>query len=62
MILNRQDFLNFQDRLFVIKKIIKEEDRPIIDAWKEHLNADTVLKKDGKLYFLENVPDLEIIS
>jgi hypothetical protein len=58
----KNQFLNFQDRLFVIKKILREEDRPIIDTWKEYLCADTVLKKDGQLYFLESVPDLEIIS
>lgn len=57
----KNEFLKFQDKLFVIKRILKEEDRPIIDVWKEHLNADTVLKKDGFLYFIELVPDLEII-
>jgi len=57
----KNEFLKFQDRLFLIKRILKEEDRPIIDVWKEHLSADTVLRKDGLLYFLETVPDLEII-
>ena len=58
----KNQFLNFQDRLFVIKKILREEDRPIVDTWKQHLDSDTVLKKDGLLYFLESVPDVEIIS
>jgi hypothetical protein len=58
----KSEFLNFQDRLFVIKRIIKEEDRPIIDTWKEYLQADTVLKREGLLYFLESVADLEIIQ
>jgi hypothetical protein len=58
----KNEFLNFQDRLFVIKRIIKEEDRPIIDAWKEYLQADTVLKREGLLYFLDSVADLEIIQ
>ena len=58
----KNNFLNFQDRLFVIKKIIKEEDRPIVETWKEHLRADTVLKKEGLLYFLEEVCQLEIIT
>ena len=35
---------------------------PVIEVWKEQLNADTVLRKDGSLYFLELVPDLEIIT
>ena len=54
-----KQFLNFQNKLYIIKRILKEEHGPIIDAWKEHLMADTVLRKDGLLYFLEQVPDLE---
>lgn len=57
----KNEFINFQGRLYLLKKIIKEEHLPIIDTWKEHLGADTVLKKEGLLYFLELVPDLEII-
>lgn len=58
----KNEFINFQDRLYLLKKIIREDLNPNIDAWKEHLHADTVLKKDNHLYFLEIVPDLEIIS
>jgi hypothetical protein len=58
----KNEFINFQDKLYVLKRLIKEEHSPIIDTWKEHLNADTVLRKDGNLYFLEHVPDLEIIT
>ena len=57
----KNEFITFQDKLFILKKIIKEEHQPIIDTWKEHLEADTVLRKDGNLYFLQTVPDLEII-
>lgn len=56
------EFLTFQDNLYVIRRILREDLDPNIDVWKEHLNADTVLKKDGWLYFLEIVPDLEIIE
>jgi hypothetical protein len=58
----KNEFLNFQDRLYIIKKIIREDLNPVIDVWKEHLMADVVLRKDGRLYFLELVPDLEIIN
>ena len=58
----KNEFLNFQDNLYIVKKIIKEKHNPIIDVWKERLNADLVLRKDGQLYFLELVPDLEIIN
>ena len=58
----KHQFLNFQDRLYVIKKVIREDLNPVIDVWKEHLMADVVVRKEGLLYFLELVPDLEIIN
>lgn len=58
----KHEFLHFQDKLYIIKKIIREELNPVIDVWKEHLMADIVLRRDGRLYFLESVPDLEIIN
>lgn len=58
----KTEFIKFQDRLLIVKKIIREEYNPNIEAWKEYLGADTVLKKDNILYFLESVPDLEIIE
>jgi hypothetical protein len=58
----KHQFLNFQDNLYIIKKIIREDTNPVIDVWKEHLMADIVVRKDGLLYFLELVPDLEIIN
>jgi len=58
----KNEFITFQDRLYVLKRIIKEEDQPVIEVWKDHLSADTVLRKEGFLYFLEIVPDLEIIQ
>jgi hypothetical protein len=56
-----KQLIPFNDKLFLVKKIIKEEQRPVVDVWKEHLRADTVLRKEGLLYFLETVEDLEII-
>ena len=56
----KHSFLNFNNNLYLIRKLIKEEHMPIIDTWKEHLRADIVLRKDGILYFLELVPDLVI--
>ena len=57
-----KNFLTFQDRLFLIKKVIKEEHRPVIEAWKLLTNSDTVLKKEGLLYFLESIPEAEIVE
>lgn len=58
----KHEFLHFQDKLYVIKKIIRQDLNPVIDVWKEHLMTDIVLRRDGWLYFLELVPDLEIIN
>ena len=58
----KKDLLHFNEKLYVIKKLIKEDQNPIVETWKEHLRADLVLRKDGILYFLEEVVDLEIIS
>lgn len=57
----KKDLLQFNGKLYIIKKLIREEDNPIIEVWKERLRADLILKKDGILYFLEEVVDLEII-
>lgn len=57
----RKEFLTFNDSLYYIMRIIKEEDQPIVDNWKEYLQADIVLKKQNLFYFLRSVPDLEII-
>lgn len=61
MFSTKKDFLSFQDNLYLIQKVIREEHLPIVDVWKEHLGSDLILKKDGILYFLELVADLEII-
>ena len=58
----KNEFLYFQDKLFIVKRIIRDDPDINIEVWKEHLFADTVLRKEGKLYFLINVPDLEIIE
>lgn len=55
-------FLTFQDNLYIIKKVIHEDLNPNIETWKEHLGTEVVLRKEGDLYFLQLVPDLEIIT
>ena len=58
----RKDFISFQDKLYYIVKIVREDDKPIVDNLKEYLQADTVLKKEEKFYFLRNIPDIDIIT
>ena len=57
----KNEFLKFQDKLYIIKRTLKEEFNPNVEAWRQHLGADLILRKEGILYFLETVPDLEII-
>lgn len=58
----QKNFLTFQNKLYIILRLIREEHNPIVETWKEHLRADIVLRRDGVLYFLEEVLDLEIIN
>lgn len=58
----RKEFLTFNNSLYYIVKTVKEEDRPIVENLKEYLQADLVLKKEGKLYFLRSIPEAEIIN
>jgi hypothetical protein len=56
------ELIHYQDNLYLLKRKIKESLNPKIDAWKEALGADTVLKKDEYLYFLEKIQDAQIIE
>jgi hypothetical protein len=58
----RKDFISFQDKLYYIVKIVREDDKPIVDNLKEYLQADIVLKKEERFYFLRNIPDIDIIT
>lgn len=57
----RNQFIKYDDKLYILKKTLKEEYNPNIEVWKDYLGADLVLKKENVLYFVELVPDLEII-
>lgn len=57
----KNEFLNFKDKLYLIKRILSEDYLAEKEFWKENLNADTILKKEGKLYFLETIVELEEI-
>jgi len=57
----RKEFLTFNNMLYYIVKTVREEDRPIVDNLKEYLQADIVLKKEGRLFFLRSIPEAEIV-
>jgi len=58
----RKEFINFNNNLYYIVKIIREEEKPNVEIFKEYLQADIVLKKEEKFFFLRNIPDIDIIT
>jgi len=57
-----KNIINFGDRRFVLVRVFREEDKPIVDKWREYLRSDVVLKKDGKLFFCQEILDAEILE
>lgn len=57
-----RQFITYNNDLYVVKRTIKEELKPIIDDWREHLQADMVLKKEGLFYFLQKVEEAQIVE
>ena len=55
----RSQKVTFNDKLFIVVKKIRIDRNPIIDVWKEHLNTDTVLKRDGYYWFCEEIPSID---
>lgn len=53
------NFLQFEDKLYTLQRIIYESHNPNIATWREHLRSDKVLKKEGMIYFLAEVTDME---
>ena len=51
--------VEFNGKLFLVLKRIRESNNPILDVWKEHLKADIILRKDGFYYFCEEVMEIE---
>ena len=58
----KKELLEFNNVLYYIVKIVREDDNPVVDNLKEYLQADIVLKKENKFYFLRSIPDIEIIT
>ena len=54
--------ITFNNTLYYIVKIVRIDDNPIVENLKEYLQADIVLKREDKFFFLRSIPDLEIIT
>ena len=57
MFQTKQTFIEIENVLYKILKVISESQNPTIDVWKEHLRADRVFKKEGSYFFVEVVPE-----
>jgi hypothetical protein len=58
----KKEFITFNNTLYYIVKVVRIDDNPIVENLKEYLQADIVLKKEDKFFFLRSIPDLEIIT
>ena len=54
--------VEFQDKRFNIKRLVREDPNENIEYWKSIITHDVVLRKDGYLWFLIEISDAEIIE
>lgn len=54
--------LEWNGDLYVIKRTVKEVTikEEFVQEYKEYLNADTVLKRNGMYYFIEKINEAQI--
>lgn len=56
-----QNLIRFQDKLYIQRKVIVDDSKynnnnlDIINQW---LGTNKILRKDGRLYFLEEIEDI----
>ena len=56
--------INFQDNLYIIKRTIREEfiKEEFVQEYKDYINADSVLKREGVYYFVNKIEESQIIE
>jgi hypothetical protein len=52
--------VNYQDSLYIIKRMIKETSikEEFVQEYKEWIACDTVLRKDGMYYFANKIEEV----
>jgi hypothetical protein len=55
-------YISWEDKLVEVKRVYAEERVKDIELIKEWLDADTILRKEGRLYFCTTIQDAEILS
>lgn len=56
--INKQ-FIKVNDDLFLVKRTMKEEENLDIDFFKSWFEVDVVFRKDGLLFFVNKIENLE---
>jgi hypothetical protein len=56
--------IDWNGELYSIKRVIKETSikEVFVQEYKEYINADTVLKRNGMYYFVEKIPEAQIVE
>lgn len=56
--------INWNGDLYIIKRSIKESRLPedLIQEYKEFVLADTVVRKDGVLHFIQKIDEAQIVE
>ena len=54
--------VEFQDKRFNIKRLVREDPNENIEYWKNIIEHDVVLRKDGYLWFLIEITEIEILD
>jgi hypothetical protein len=58
-----KQIINWEDSLYIIKRILKESSikEEFVHSYKEDIKADGVLRKNGHYFFVEKIEEAEII-
>ena len=55
----QNNYIQLGDRLFILYRQINETPKINTEILKQHWHYDTVLKKEGILYFCNEIPAIE---
>ena len=58
----KKQVVEWDDTLWVVKRMIPESYKFDISGYKEYLGADKVAKKNGYYFFLEEVKEVGILE
>jgi len=58
----KKQVVEWDDTLWVVKRMIPESYQFDISGYKEYLGADKVAKKNGYYFFLEEIKEVGIIE